>query len=247
MNSAHFCELWWFSLGKQARFTYPTFVPECPLRKVHELTFLWFGLPGPLLILSWIFPDLGALWVWRTNNRLRGTHLSSLPRARQGQKTHWAQSLKQYPLARNQYINNSPGVFSCIRPHANSFQSWGPLGFFSCMLSVLRRGVLGPSPKFSGSEDLPQVWIHVPHVFAPKLIPQKYFYVLAPGMCEYRHYINTEGRGQSANTYFKNNWNSGPKKTMTATDVTDFLTRFSPLDFSLLSPGFGGLVLLNRT
>ena len=24
-------------------------------------------------------------------------------------------------------------------------------------------------------------------------------------MCEYRHYINTEGRGQSANTYFKNN------------------------------------------
>ena len=24
-------------------------------------------------------------------------------------------------------------------------------------------------------------------------------------MCKYRHYINTEGRGQSANTYFKNN------------------------------------------
>ena len=23
-----------------------------PLRKVHELTFLWFGLPGPLLIRS---------------------------------------------------------------------------------------------------------------------------------------------------------------------------------------------------
>ena len=36
-------------------------------------------------------------------------------------------------------------------------------------------------------------------------IPQKYLYVLAPGMCEYRHYINTEGRGQSANTYFKKN------------------------------------------
>ena len=45
----------------------------------------------------------------------------------------------------------------------------------------------------------------MPHVFAPKVIPPKYFYVLAPGMCEYRHYINTEGRGQSANTYFKNN------------------------------------------
>ena len=27
-----------------------------PLRKVHELTFLWFGLPGPLLILP------GAFW-----------------------------------------------------------------------------------------------------------------------------------------------------------------------------------------
>ena len=45
--------------------------------------------------------------------------------------------------------------------------------------------------------------IRLGHVFAPKLIPPKYFYVLAPGMCEYRHYINTEGRGQSANTYFK--------------------------------------------
>ena len=45
----------------------------------------------------------------------------------------------------------------------------------------------------------------MPHVFAPKIIPQKYFYVLAPGMCKYRHYTNTEGRGQSTNTYFKNN------------------------------------------
>ena len=45
----------------------------------------------------------------------------------------------------------------------------------------------------------------MPHVFAPKLIPPKYFYVLAPGMCEHRHYINTEGKGQSANTYFKSN------------------------------------------
>ena len=36
----------------------------------------------------------------------------------------------------------------------------------------------------------------MPHVFAPKLIPQKYVYVLAPGMCEYRHYINAEGRAK---------------------------------------------------
>ena len=27
------------------------FCSGTPLRKVHELTFLWFGLPGPLLIL----------------------------------------------------------------------------------------------------------------------------------------------------------------------------------------------------
>ena len=50
MNFAHFCEFWCFSLGKQARFTL-NFCSGMPLRKVHELTFLWFGLPGPLLIL----------------------------------------------------------------------------------------------------------------------------------------------------------------------------------------------------
>ena len=27
---------------------------------------------------------------------------------------------KNYPLARNQYINNSPGIFSCIRPGVNT-------------------------------------------------------------------------------------------------------------------------------
>ena len=49
MNFARFCEFWCFSLGKQARFTL-NFCSGMPLRKVHELTFLWFGLPGPLLI-----------------------------------------------------------------------------------------------------------------------------------------------------------------------------------------------------
>ena len=49
MNFAHFCEFWWFSLGKQARFTL-NFCSGMSLRKVHEPTFLWFGLPGPLLI-----------------------------------------------------------------------------------------------------------------------------------------------------------------------------------------------------
>ena len=48
MNFAHFCEFWCFSLEKQARFTL-NFCSGMPLRKVHEPTFLWFGLPGPLL------------------------------------------------------------------------------------------------------------------------------------------------------------------------------------------------------
>ena len=51
MNFGHFCEFWCFSLGKQARFTL-NFCSGMPLRKVHESTFLEFGLPGPLLINS---------------------------------------------------------------------------------------------------------------------------------------------------------------------------------------------------
>ena len=45
MNFAHFCEFWCFSLGKQARFTL-NFCSGMPPGKVHELAFLWFGLPG---------------------------------------------------------------------------------------------------------------------------------------------------------------------------------------------------------
>ena len=58
MNFAHFCEFWCFSLGKQARFTL-NFCSGMPLRKVHELPFLWFGLPGPLLILETFLAILG--------------------------------------------------------------------------------------------------------------------------------------------------------------------------------------------
>ena len=43
------CEFWCFSLGKQARFAL-NFCSGMPPGKVHELAFLWFGLPGPLLI-----------------------------------------------------------------------------------------------------------------------------------------------------------------------------------------------------
>ena len=48
MNFAYFCEFWCFSIGKRARFTL-NFCSGMPPWKVHELAFLWFGLPGPLL------------------------------------------------------------------------------------------------------------------------------------------------------------------------------------------------------
>ena len=48
VNFAHFMNSGIFPSGKQARFTL-NFCSGMPLRKVHELTYLWFGLPGPLL------------------------------------------------------------------------------------------------------------------------------------------------------------------------------------------------------
>ena len=54
MNFAPFCD-WCPSSGKQARFTL-NLCSGMPLWKLHELTFLWFGLPGPLLkILGLLF------------------------------------------------------------------------------------------------------------------------------------------------------------------------------------------------
>ena len=51
MNFAHlFCEFWSFSSGKQARFTYRTFVPECPREKLMNWPFLvWFAGATPEL------------------------------------------------------------------------------------------------------------------------------------------------------------------------------------------------------
>ena len=46
MNVGHFCELFWcVSLGKRARFT-SNFGSSLPPGEVHELAFLWFGVPG---------------------------------------------------------------------------------------------------------------------------------------------------------------------------------------------------------
>ena len=50
-------EFWCFSLGKQARFT-SNFCSSLPPGKVHELAFLWFGLPGLLLTLWACFKKL---------------------------------------------------------------------------------------------------------------------------------------------------------------------------------------------
>ena len=71
----------------------------------------------------------------------------------------------QYPLARNQYINNSPGIFSCIRAVADTCAA--------CICTEIN------SPKIFlciGTRD-----------------------VRIQALYQYR-----EGRGQSANTYFKN-------------------------------------------
>ena len=51
MNFAHFCvNSGVFFLRKTSTIHISNFCSGMPLRKVHELTFLWFGLPGPLLI-----------------------------------------------------------------------------------------------------------------------------------------------------------------------------------------------------
>ena len=44
-----FCEFWCFFLGKTSTIHISNFCSGMSLRKVHELAFLWFGLPGPLL------------------------------------------------------------------------------------------------------------------------------------------------------------------------------------------------------
>ena len=50
MNFAHFVWILEFFLMKTSTIHISNFCSGMPPRKVHELTFLWFGLPGPLLI-----------------------------------------------------------------------------------------------------------------------------------------------------------------------------------------------------
>ena len=53
MNFAHFYEFWRFFLRKTSTIHIWNFCSGMPLWKVHELTFLWFGLPGQ-----------GHSWLW---------------------------------------------------------------------------------------------------------------------------------------------------------------------------------------
>ena len=76
-----------------------------------------------------------------------------------------------YPLARNQYINNSPGIFSCIRAGANT-------GATCIRPEIISLRNLANMQKMTPQKYFPvfaRVRIQAPHVFAEKLIPQDFF------------------------------------------------------------------------
>ena len=65
-----------------------------------------------------------------------------------------------------------------------------------------------PIEKIFRQEFFPAfAWVrmHALHVFAPTLLPKKYFYVLAPGGCVNTATIFMKSAGRGANTYFENN------------------------------------------
>ena len=71
-NFAHFfLRILVFFLRKTSTIHISNFCSGMPLRKVHELTLLWFGLPGPLLIVCRaLFPQNSEKSVRRHNRRL---------------------------------------------------------------------------------------------------------------------------------------------------------------------------------
>ena len=82
-----------------------------------------------------------------------------------------APNLMHYPLARNQYINNSPGIFSCIRAGANT-------GATCIRPEIISLKNLANMQKMTPQKYFPvfaRVRIQAPHVFAKKLIPQEFF------------------------------------------------------------------------
>ena len=92
---------------------------------------------------------------------------------RQRTKTREYNSPKmgEYPLARNQYINNSPGIFSCIRAGANTGATCIRTELNSSQnLAILRKMI--PQKYFP---VFAQVRIQAAHVFERKLIPPAFF------------------------------------------------------------------------
>ena len=76
-----------------------------------------------------------------------------------------------YPLAQNQFINNSPGIFSCIREGANTGATcirpdMNSLNNLANMRKMIPQKYF---PVFT------RVRIQTPHVFAQKLIPRESF------------------------------------------------------------------------
>ena len=81
------------------------------------------------------------------------------------------QVFSMYPLARNQYINNSPGIFSCIRAGANT-------GATCIRPEIISFKILANMQKMTPQKYFPvfaRVRIQAPHAFAEKLIPQEMF------------------------------------------------------------------------
>ena len=78
---------------------------------------------------------------------------------------------RKYPLARNQYINSSPGIFSCIRAGANT-------GATCIRPEIISLKNLANMQKMTPQKYFPvfaRVRIQAPHVSAEKLIPQEFF------------------------------------------------------------------------
>ena len=79
-------------------------------------------------------------------------------------------TITQLPLARNQYINNLPGIFSCIRAGAN-----GATCIRTEMKSLKNLANMRKMIPQKNSPVFARVRIHTPHAFAQKLIPQDFF------------------------------------------------------------------------
>ena len=108
------------------------------------------------------------------------SHIAAICKQVFGPKMHHSHRklFTNYPLARNQYINNSPGVFSCIRAGANT----GATEMKSLQNLANMRKMIPQKyfPVFALAR------IQAPHVFAQKIIPQEFFLhvlVLCRGVC----------------------------------------------------------------